>query len=58
MAEFQALLDFPPATKLNVFGKLNPAKASGSEMRGQEIFFGRRRIWWPSSGCCRPRTLA
>src|SRR3989338_8400067 len=28
MAEFQALLDFPPATKLNVFGKLNPAKAS------------------------------
>ena len=40
MAEFQALLDFPPAPKLNVFGKLDPAKASESEMRGQEIFFG------------------
>ena len=25
MAEFQALLDFPPAPKLNVFGTLNPA---------------------------------
>jgi cytochrome c peroxidase len=41
MAEFQALLDFPPAPKLNVFGKLNPAKASESEMRGQGIFFGK-----------------
>jgi cytochrome c peroxidase len=41
MAEFQALLDFPPAPKLNLFGKLNPAKASESEMRGQEIFFGK-----------------
>ena len=41
MAEFQALLDFPPAPKLNVFGKLNPAQASQSEMRGQAIFFGK-----------------
>ena len=41
MAEFQALLDFPPAPKLNVFGKLNPAKASESEMRGQDIFSGK-----------------
>ncbi len=41
MAEFQALLDFPPAPKLNVFGKLNPAKATASEMRGQETFFGK-----------------
>jgi len=28
MAEFQALLDFPPAPKLNVFGRLDPAKAT------------------------------
>jgi hypothetical protein len=28
MAEFQELLDFPPAPKLDVFGKLDPAKAS------------------------------
>ncbi len=41
MAEFQALLDFPPAPKLDVFGKLDPAKASGSEMRGQALFFGK-----------------
>ena len=41
MAEFQELLDFPPAPKLDVFGKLDPAKASAAEMRGQEIFFGK-----------------
>ena len=41
MAEFQALLDFPPAPKLNLFGKLKLANASESEMRGQEIFFGK-----------------
>lgn len=41
MAEFQELLDFPPAFKLNVFGKLDSAKASESEMRGQGIFFGK-----------------
>jgi len=41
MAEFQALLDFPPAPKLNVFGKLDPAQASESELRGQDVFFGK-----------------
>jgi cytochrome c peroxidase len=41
MAEFQELLDFPPAPKLNVFGKLDPAKASENELRGQEVFFGK-----------------
>jgi cytochrome c peroxidase len=41
MAEFQALLDFPPAPKLNLFGKLDPAKSGESELRGQEIFFGK-----------------
>src|SRR6185436_18514510 len=41
MAEFQALLDFPPAPKLNVFGKLDPKQASESEMRGQTLFFGK-----------------
>jgi cytochrome c peroxidase len=41
MAEFQELLDFPPAPKLNLFGKLDPVKASESELRGQEIFFGK-----------------
>jgi cytochrome c peroxidase len=41
MAEFQELLDFPPAPKLGVTGKLNSAKASQSEMRGQDLFFGK-----------------
>lgn len=41
MAEFQALLDFPPAPKLNVFGKLDPKQASESELRGQTLFFGK-----------------
>jgi cytochrome c peroxidase len=43
MAEFQALLDFPPAPKLDIWGKLDPAKASESELRGQELFFGKAR---------------
>jgi len=41
MAEFQELLDFPPAPKLDIFGKLNPAKASVAERRGQDLFFGK-----------------
>jgi len=41
MSEFQELLDFPPAPKLNLLGKLDPAKATESELRGQEIFFGK-----------------
>jgi cytochrome c peroxidase len=43
MAEFQALLDFPPAPKLNVFGHLDPAQASESELRGEGLFFGKAR---------------
>ncbi|MDP2268248.1 MAG: cytochrome B6, partial [Deltaproteobacteria bacterium] len=41
MAEFQALLDFPPAPKLGIDGKLDPKKAGESEMRGQEVFFNK-----------------
>lgn len=43
MAEFQNLLDFPPAPKLTIFGKLDPGKASDAEMRGQNIFFSKAR---------------
>jgi len=43
MGEFQALLDFPPAPKLNVFGKLDEKKATESEVRGQELFFGKAK---------------
>lgn len=41
MAEFEELLDFPPAPKLNVLGKLDPGQASEAELRGQELFFGK-----------------
>lgn len=41
MAEFQRLLDFPPAPKLGLDGKLDPALASDAELRGQEVFFGK-----------------
>lgn len=41
MAEVQNLLDFPPAPKLGVDGKLDPAKATEQEMRGQAVFFGK-----------------
>jgi cytochrome c peroxidase len=41
MAEFESILDFPPAPKLNLFGKLNAAKATESELRGQAVFFGK-----------------
>jgi cytochrome c peroxidase len=41
MAEFEELLDFPPAPKLDIYGKLDAAKASAQEMRGQALFFGK-----------------
>ncbi|HKS40122.1 MAG TPA: cytochrome B6 [Blastocatellia bacterium] len=41
MAEFQELLDFPPAPKLNIYGRLDPAKATESELRGEALFFGK-----------------
>jgi cytochrome c peroxidase len=41
MAELQEILDFPPAPKLDIFGKLDPKKATESELRGQEVFFGK-----------------
>jgi cytochrome c peroxidase len=43
MAEFQELLDFPPAPKLDIFGKLDPGKATESELRGEEIFNGKAK---------------
>lgn len=43
MAEFQALLDFPPAPKLDLFGNLDPGQATESELRGQQLFHGKAR---------------
>jgi cytochrome c peroxidase len=42
MAQMQNMFDFPPAPKLNVAtGRLDPAKASESELRGETVFFGK-----------------
>ena len=41
MAEFQELLDFPPAPKLGWDGKLDATKATPAELHGQEVFFGK-----------------
>ncbi len=41
MAQMQNMLDFPPAPKLNLIGRLDPAKATQNEMRGEQIFFGK-----------------
>ncbi|MFA5057119.1 MAG: cytochrome B6 [Opitutaceae bacterium] len=43
MAEFLALLDFPPAPKLDIYGELDQAKASPSELRGEWLFNGKAR---------------
>jgi len=41
MAEFQEILDFPPAPKLTILGKLDPVQATPQELRGQELFMGK-----------------
>lgn len=41
MAEFQELLDFPPAPKLTPLGRLDPKKATAAELRGEAIFHGK-----------------
>jgi cytochrome c peroxidase len=41
MAEVQELLDFPPAPKLNILGRLDAARASQAELRGETLFFGK-----------------
>jgi cytochrome c peroxidase len=41
MAEFEELLDFPPAPKLDIFGHLDRAKASPAELRGEALFSGK-----------------
>jgi cytochrome c peroxidase len=41
MSEFQSILDFPPAPKLNVLGRLDPARATEAERRGEALFFGK-----------------
>jgi cytochrome c peroxidase len=41
MAQAQNMFDFPPAPKLTITGRLDPAKATESEKRGEALFFSR-----------------
>jgi cytochrome c peroxidase len=42
MAQFQNMLDFPPAPKLDaISGRLIKEKATEAELRGEQIFFGK-----------------
>jgi cytochrome c peroxidase len=41
MGEFQNILDFPPAPKLNILGRLDPALSTEAERRGEALFFGK-----------------
>ncbi|MHB8876177.1 MAG: cytochrome B6 [Myxococcaceae bacterium] len=43
MAEFQELLDFPPAPKLDVFGRLDRSLSTEAELRGEKLFYGKAR---------------
>jgi cytochrome c peroxidase len=42
MSEFMAILDFPSAPKLDIYGELN-AKATPSEAKGQTLLTGKAR---------------
>jgi cytochrome c peroxidase len=41
MAQMQNMFDFPPAPKLTPQGRLDPARATESERRGEQVFFGK-----------------
>ncbi|MCH7797176.1 MAG: cytochrome B6 [Planctomycetes bacterium] len=43
MAEFQAILDFPPADKLDILGRLDPDRATPQELAGERVFFGKAK---------------
>jgi cytochrome c peroxidase len=43
MAEFLAILDFPPAPKLDIYGELDRTKATPGELRGETLFNGKAR---------------
>ena len=43
MAQMQNMIDFPPAPKLDPFGRLDPAKATEQELAGERVFFGKGR---------------
>jgi cytochrome c peroxidase len=41
MGDFNAIIDFPPAPKLDPLGRLDPAAATEDERRGETLFHGK-----------------
>lgn len=41
MGDFNSIIAFPPAPKLNRLGRLDQSKATESEIRGEKLFFGK-----------------
>jgi len=52
MAQMQNIIDFPPAPKLDAFGRLDPALATEQELAGERIFMGKGRC----ASCHDPQT--
>jgi cytochrome c peroxidase len=45
MAQMQNMFDFPPAPKLDEFGRLRPGMASEQELAGEKVFYGKGRCF-------------
>jgi len=43
MGDFNSIIAFPPAPKLDRLGRLDPTRATPSELRGEAIFFGKAK---------------
>jgi cytochrome c peroxidase len=41
MGDFNAIIDFPPAPKLDILGRLLPSEATEEELRGEALFNGK-----------------
>lgn len=41
MGDFNSIIDFPPAPKLNPMGKLIKTKATAQELLGEQLFYGK-----------------
>ena len=50
MADFNAIIDYPPAPKLDALNRLIPALANESELRGEVLFHGKAKCVQCHSG--------
>ena len=52
MGDFNAIIDFPPAPKLDILNRLIPEKSTPAELRGEKLFAGKAMC----AGCHPPVT--